>query len=346
MHPAAISSTVRNSVAGHSYVTISLFSILVALFLLAQFERVYLFLAITPASVFPPLVHVQTLVTAGFLETNILFLAVDCGAVTFAGSVFEPLWGTTKYLEFVTIVNFIGCTLCAATYIFLYIFTRNLEILFLQCNGFTCVLAGYAVAYKQANPQRKFTYMGLSIESRFGPGLLLLVTSGMYMFSFVRSHVPLMAFHGAMVAWTYLRFYQVRDDVKGDPGEGFAFADFFPMAMQPAIIVLGNRVYNIARTLRILPKRPLQYDLSQSNIVQTTLPGVSLTDAERRRQAAERDLAKRMAARGTPDQVVSQVLTDVVVVDDSTTTASSTTADPERTSPVDTQELMGPGESA
>lgn len=37
-----------------------------------------------------------------------------------------------------------------------------------------------------------------------------------------------------------------------------------------------------------------------------------------RLQAAERDLAKRMAVRGTPDQVVSQVLTDVVVVDDST----------------------------
>ena len=37
---------------------------------------------------------------------------------------------------------------------------------FLNFNGFWCVLAGYLVAFKQVNPQRKFTLAGVSVDCR------------------------------------------------------------------------------------------------------------------------------------------------------------------------------------
>jgi membrane associated rhomboid family serine protease len=75
------------------------------------------------------LVHVQTLFTAGFLETNWALLAIDVVALSFAGGVFEPLWGVSKYLEFVLVVNVVGCLAIAITYIFAYVVLRDTQIL-------------------------------------------------------------------------------------------------------------------------------------------------------------------------------------------------------------------------
>jgi membrane associated rhomboid family serine protease len=72
---------------------------------------------------------VQTLFTAGFLETNWALLAIDVVALSFAGGVFEPLWGVSKYLEFVLVVNVVGCLAIAITYIFAYVVLRDTQIL-------------------------------------------------------------------------------------------------------------------------------------------------------------------------------------------------------------------------
>lgn len=58
---------------------------------------------------------------------------------------------------------------------------------------------------------------------------------------------------GFLVGWTYLRFYKRQPDltgtstgdagIKGDASETFAFACFFPDAVQPAISFLAERVF-------------------------------------------------------------------------------------------------------
>ena len=65
------------------------------------------------------------------------------------------------------------------------------------------------------------------------------------------------------------------------------------------MVTFGTHLYRIAVACRIVPDKPLVFDLSQDNIVKTALPGNTLSDADRRRQAAERDLEKRLAGTAT-----------------------------------------------
>ena len=92
--------------------------------------------------------------------------------------------------------------------------------------------------------------------SRFfqlGPVLLVSATLGLWLGGVLALSVPMMAFHGIWVSWTYLRFYQTRDDVQGDPGEGFTFADLFPNNMQPVLSDLGLMLNHLQSRL---PYRP------------------------------------------------------------------------------------------
>jgi hypothetical protein len=295
-----MANSVRGAASGYSKVSLGLAGLLIGLCTVGQSPTVFGFFSITPGNIIPPLVHIQTLLSGGFLETNPITLVVDLAAIALAGNLFEPLWGTRKYLEFVVIVNFFACLITAISFICLYIATQDLTVLFLNFNGFWCVLAGYLVAFKQVNPQRKFALAGVSVDCRLGPVILLSAATGLWLGGVLGAAVPMMAFHGIWVSWTYLRFYQTRDDVQGDPGEGFTFADLFPNNMQPAVITFGTHLYRIAVACRIVPDKPLVFDLSQDNIVKTALPGNTLSDADRRRQAAERDLEKRLAGNTKP----------------------------------------------
>lgn len=104
----------------------------------------------------------------------------------------------------------------------------------MQCNGFTCALAGFTVAYKQTNPQKKLTapILGVSIDARFAPAIFTSVTVALHLLGAVGLHVPLMAMQGILVAWVFLRFFQTKEDVRGDPSDNFTFADLFPSNLQ------------------------------------------------------------------------------------------------------------------
>eukprot|EP00036_Acanthoecidae_sp_10tr_P007520 CAMPEP_0182921816 /NCGR_PEP_ID=MMETSP0105_2-20130417/4386_1 /TAXON_ID=81532 ORGANISM="Acanthoeca-like sp., Strain 10tr" /NCGR_SAMPLE_ID=MMETSP0105_2 /ASSEMBLY_ACC=CAM_ASM_000205 /LENGTH=326 /DNA_ID=CAMNT_0025059371 /DNA_START=102 /DNA_END=1082 /DNA_ORIENTATION=- len=289
----------RAAASAYSNVTIGLLSTLVVLSLLGQISSVYYFLALTPGNVIPPLVHIQTLLTAGFLETNWILLAINAVALTFTGGVLEPLWGMMKYLEFVVVVNFFGCLLLAIIYIIGYIVTRDVRILFVQCHGFTCALAGFTVAYKQTNPQKKLSVsnFGVSIDARLAPALFTLATIVVYLGGLVGSHVPLMAMSGTFVSWVFLRFFQTKEDVRGDPSDNFTFADLFPQNLQPTVSVVGGRVYSVADSLKLVPKHSRHFDMSQP-----PAPPQSMTssDSERRKKAAARDLEMRMGTAAAP----------------------------------------------
>eukprot|EP00040_Diaphanoeca_grandis_P019709 m.104200 g.104200 ORF g.104200 m.104200 type:complete len:345 (+) comp27555_c0_seq2:320-1354(+) len=320
MLPPFIAQGAKELFSGQSSVTLALVGILSVFFLLGQFSYFFSILSITPGNIIPPHVHIPTLISGGFLETNLIVFLVDLAAVLVAGNLFESLWGTRKYLEFVVVINIFGCLFTATSFIVFYIFTSNLEILFLRFNGYWCVLAAYLVGFKQVNPSRKLgvKLLGVSVDCRLGPVLYCGVVVLLWGLNLVPRSIPVMALHGTWASWTYLRFYQTRDDVQGDPGESFAFADLFPTPLQPAVTVGGGHLYRIAVSLHLIPTKPLQYDLSQSNIVQTVktaLPGATLTEAERRRQAAERDLQKRLLERSAQGDGANKVAPESVSED-------------------------------
>lgn len=122
----------------------------------------------------------------------------------------------------------------------------------MQCHGFTCALAGFTVAYKQTNPQKKLTVpnVGLSIDARFAPAIFTGATVGLYLLGAVRLHVPLMAMQGIMVAWVFLRFFQTKEDsVRGDPSDNFTFADLFPSNLQVCPVLVCRCYHHVSLSL-------------------------------------------------------------------------------------------------
>jgi hypothetical protein len=59
-----------------------------------------------------------------------------------------------------------------------------------------------------------------------------------------------MAAHGVMWSWVYLRFYQVKDGSVGDAAESFTFVDFFPQLIQPVVGIISGRVWGFVRCSR------------------------------------------------------------------------------------------------
>jgi len=329
MHPAALKNTVEASLAGQSYVTKASIAVLILFWLVSKWSTwAYKMLAASPGMIGPPQMHIWTILTGGLVENNVIFLVVDVVALAGAGGVFEPLWGTIEYGKFLVVVT-AGTTLGSGMwYILIYAMTADPLYLFMDFGGFWGVLGGYLVAFKQAFPQRRLPFFGLAIvESRHGPLLYVAGLYGLYMAGVFPSFRPVMAAFGVLAAWIYLRFYQEKEGGKGDASETFCFADFFPMALQPAVQVLANRLFKFAVAIKLCQKKPTQYDMSAPSSIKIALPGVTSSDADRRRQIALRDLNARTtrpssAAGGrgdetqaptapTPDKKGSNVVAEV-----------------------------------
>ena len=183
----------------------------------------------------------------------------------------------------------------------LYAATQNFHYLFdMHCNGLAGVMVGLAVAFKQAHPQWRLEAPGgLVVESRIVPGLLVLAALAGGRTGLLPPSATLVALHGGVGAWAYLRFYQVLEGRVGDPTEAFAFADFFPSALQPFVGAVAAQLHRIVSTLGLCRRSPATYDLGADNLMRSSTlpPGSARTaDAERRRLKAERDLKARLDA--------------------------------------------------
>ena len=102
--------------------------------------------------------------------------------------------------------------------------------------------------------------------------------------------VPFVVF-GAVGAWTYLRFAQVRpgSDVTGDASAEFRLASFFPDALAPAVDAAVERAAALARA-RSVPDGT------------SHLAGIALSDAiseasARRRERGTRALEERLGLK-------------------------------------------------
>lgn len=72
-----------------------------------------------------------------------------------------------------------------------------------------------------------------SLPPQHLPGLFVLVTLVLAVVGVVSYPLLWLVLSGSAVSWTYLRFYQKKDQgSRGDMSEGFAFATFFPECIQ------------------------------------------------------------------------------------------------------------------
>ncbi|EGG24491.1 transmembrane protein [Cavenderia fasciculata] len=189
------------------------------------------FFALNAARVGPPEFKLWTLFTAGFYDYSIIGGILNIILLMIFGKQFEPIWGSTEFMKFISIVN-IFSGLCVFLYfIFYYSITGQSSVLY-EANscGFSGVIAGFTVVLKQLFPEQIIPiFFGVNIRAKHLPSIYVLITL-VFMVIGLYSRSSHFVIFGTIVSWIYLRFYQRkgRENVRGDRNESFSFATFFP----------------------------------------------------------------------------------------------------------------------
>lgn len=143
----------------------------------------------------------------------------------------------------------------------LFTFFRQYSI-----HGGIALVASFLVAFKQLIPEYTVTLFQGVVKMRIKhfPALFLLVT---FLGSVLRGAFGgfYLGWLGFLLSWTYLRFFKVQYDLstaatattaattlKGDASDIFAFACFFPDAVQPAVALATDNVHALLVRLRVL----------------------------------------------------------------------------------------------
>lgn len=167
---------------------------------------------------------------------------------------------------------------------------------------------------------------------------------------FILSLTPLLsraafwlALFGFLTSWTYLRFYKsVFPDLdssqpaslRGDASETFAFAEFFPGPVKPAVAAFSDQVFAVLVAMRVCTPFS-QNDMSRNdNLLHRGAPGGARAEAERRRAIALRALDQRLhaasaqSAARTPAQPPAQPTGPTVQMQPAPVTQTAMTSQP------------------
>ena len=116
------------------------------------------------------------------------------------------------------------------------------------------------------------------------------------------------ALFGFLSSWTYLRFYKAvfpdldtsqTASLRGDASETFAFAEFFPAPVKPAVAAVSDQIFELLVAIHVCT--PFSHaDMSAATrgdrALQRGTPGSARAEAERRRAIALKALDQRLSA--------------------------------------------------
>ncbi|GAA6035830.1 hypothetical protein JCM8097_005727 [Rhodosporidiobolus ruineniae] len=247
-----------------------------------------------------------TLLTAAFVETNLIEFLVSLLTLPLAGRYLERVWGTQELLKFVAAVV-VASNLIACVVNLLESFVLGDRALFLfgmPYHGLSALQVGFLVAFTQLIPEHQVQVLGGVIKMRVKSLPMLYVTfSNIACLIGYQSPYILIQF-GWLVSWFYLRFIKWSEsgDFRGDRSETFAFASWFPPFVQPYISRLTAFVFSLAVRFKLIePWTDLEsHGLSSSQGGYSQVPGGQRAEAERRRQLALEALDRRLASTPTP----------------------------------------------
>ncbi|EGD81279.1 hypothetical protein PTSG_11316 [Salpingoeca rosetta] len=222
----------RSNRGSLSWFTKGVIAALLVMHLITYIPGGYNAMALAPGEVGPPSLHIWTFVTAPFTEKALIQVLLDIVAVFVCASMLEPLWGGFKLLEMIVVVGAAANLVTTLSYIALYAASSNPDLLFLPFSGFSAVVCGLAVAYKQSFPQATVQLGLLRVHTRHLPLALIAAHVAFYLLGTGSLAQVILSASGFLTAWVFLRFYQNRNGVKGDPSDAFGFESFFPSAVQ------------------------------------------------------------------------------------------------------------------
>uniref|UniRef100_A0A8C5EI18 Transmembrane protein 115 n=1 Tax=Gouania willdenowi TaxID=441366 RepID=A0A8C5EI18_GOUWI len=284
-----------SALASTSVVVKTISVVVVLLYLLSWAINTPYVLGVTPGYLFPPNFWVWTLVTHGVVEQHVWGVAASVGTVMACGRLLEPLWGALELLIFFTVVNVSAGLFAGLSYLFTYMATFDLDYLFaVQVNGVAGFLGGVLVALKQTMGDTTVLRVP-QVRLKAAPALVLLLLALLRLSGLLDSSAPLAAYsYGALSGWVYLRFYQRHSRGRGDMSDHFAFASFFPEALQPAVGLLAGLIHSVLVKIKVCRKMVKRYDVGAPSSITISLPGTDPQDAERRRQLALKALNERL----------------------------------------------------
>ncbi|XP_051950372.1 transmembrane protein 115-like [Xyrauchen texanus] len=284
-----------SALASTSVVVKSICVIVILLYLLSWAANTPYLLGVTPGFLFPPNFWIWTLLTHAVVEQNLFGMAVNIGTVMVAGRLLEPLWGALELLIFFTVVNVAAGLLSALSYLLTYAATFDLDYLFaVRVYGAPAFLGGILVALKQTAGDTTVLRVP-QVRLKAAPALALLAIAVLRLAGLLDTSASLAACgYGALSGWVYLRFYQRHSRGRGDMSDHFAFASFFPEALQPAIGFAAGLVHTALVKIKVCRKMVKRYDVGAPSSITISLPDTDPQDAERRRQLALKALNERL----------------------------------------------------
>ena len=266
-----------------------------------------------------------TVLTSTFVEQNILNFLINTTAVYLSGRYLERAWGSKDFALVALVGAVVPNLLVIPTYVIWGTIMRNTIRADTPIAGAITLQAAFLVAFKQLVPEHTVSlYKGLiKIRVKHFPAIFLLLNtfSGIV---FGTDTALLLAWYGLVTTWVYLRFFKHQPELgtstggvslKGDASETFAFATFFPNAIQPPIAAVCDQIFILCCNLKIV--KPFSDDaIATSNEHAAVrgdsgLPTVMSRDrgartankreeAERRRALALKALDERLSAANNP----------------------------------------------
>ena len=176
--------------------------------------------------------------------------------------------------------------------------------------GTVPIQISFLVAFSQLVPAHTVTlFRGLvSLRVPRFPLLYIGLVAFLCMTPMLSSASLCLAVYGFLVSWTYLRFYKpVFPDLdtsqssalRGDASETFAFAEFFPGPVRPAVAGVSSQIFDVLVAMRLctpFSAADISVARGDNSFVQRGVPGSARAEAERRRALALKALDQRLHA--------------------------------------------------
>ncbi|GAA5836343.1 hypothetical protein JCM3766R1_003495 [Sporobolomyces carnicolor] len=257
-----------------------------------------------------------TLLTAAFVETNLVEFLVSLLTLPLAGRYLERVWGAQELVKFVIFTVVVSNAIAIVVSVVESIALGNKQLFLYDTSyhGLEALQVGFLVAFTQLIPEHQVQMFGGLIKARVKSLPMAYVTfSNVACLLGYQSPYILIQF-GWLVSYLYLRFLKKNEgsDFRGDRSETFAFANWFPPFVQKYVAILSNFVFSLAVRFNVIQAWS-SVDLESSGApggggastttvagaTYTSVPGGARAEAERRRAMALEALDRRMASKPT-----------------------------------------------
>lgn len=256
------------------------------------------------------LIYPWTFLTTTLVENNVFTLGISGVTLFYGGRYLERAWTSKEFAKFLVITALLPNALTFGTLVMLFAVTSNMRWTLNTIAGTVPLQISFLIAFSQLVPAHTVTLFRGIISLRVPRFpllyilsiLLLTLTPLLTIASF------LLAVYGFLSSWVYLRFYKHAfpdletsqpSSLRGDASETFAFAEFFPDPVKPAVVSLSTTVFDVLVSMRIctpFSAADVSASRGENSFIQRGAPGGARAEAERRRALALKALDQRLHA--------------------------------------------------